>query len=305
MEIDQAQLQFDQTSLIWLQVCLGIIMFGIALDLRWAHFKHLWKEPGSTLIGLSSQFLLLPLLTFLLVIWLQPHASIALGLFLVAACPGGNISNFLSHWARGETALSVGLSGLATLLSLVLTPLNFELYAHWYAPTRSLLQQISLNPFQVIQTILLILALPLLLGMLCRGKWPQLSLRLSPFFKTLSILIFLGFIAIALLQNFDLFLRHIDKVIGLVFLHNALALLLGYGWTSLFLQKTSARRTIALETGIQNSGLGLVLIFSFFPGVGGMAITAAWWGIWHIISGLILATYWRFIRPRFPSIEPQ
>lgn len=293
MALDEAQLHFDEASLVWLQICLGVIMFGIALDLRWSHFQKLIDEPRSTVIGLSSQFLLLPLLTFLLVIWLRPQASIALGMFLVAACPGGNISNFLSHFARGETALSVGLSGLATLLSLLLTPLNFELYAHWYAPSDSLLREISLDPKQVIRTILLILALPLVLGMLVNRTWPRWSTRASPVFRALSILIFTGFIGIALIQNFDLFKAHIHRVAGLVFLHNALALAAGYYWTSLFLKRNSARRTIALETGIQNSGLGLVLIFSFFQGIGGMAITAAWWGIWHIVTGLGLALFWR------------
>lgn len=291
-KIDALRLNFSEESLFLLNICLAIIMFGIALDIRLDDFRNIWRKPKPAVIGLLSQFILLPFFTFLLILVLRPLPSIGLGMMLVAACPGGNISNFLSHLSGSNSALSVSLTTVATVLSLAFTPLNLELYANLYSPTRELLRSISIDPADVLRTVFTIIAFPLLIGILFQYVLPRWAKTLAPVLKVLSILIFLGFVAIAFSNNYTLFLEYIRAVIFLVFLHNALAYLLGYNLARFSGLSPRDRRTLAIETGIQNSGLGLVVIFAFFEGLGGMALLTAWWGIWHIITGLGVAFFW-------------
>lgn len=292
MSIDSVQLNFNQGSLWVLNVCLAIIMFGIALEITVADFKRVVQSPRPATVGLLSQFILMPALTFLLVLIIRPAPSIALGMMMVAACPGGNISNFMTHLARGNTALSVSLTAMGTVLAIVLTPINLELWAGLYAPTSTLLKQVSLDVVDVFKTILLIVGIPLVLGMWVRRTREQLAAKISKIAKPLSVIIFAMFVFVAFANNFQNFIDHIHWVIWIVLIHNGAALTLGYFFSRINGLDERDSKTIAIETGIQNSGLGLLLIFSFFNGLGGMAIVAAWWGIWHIISGLSLAYYW-------------
>lgn len=292
MSLDSVKLNFSEDSLQILNFCLAVIMFGVALDIKLSDFKKIFYSPKSALVGLLSQFLLLPAVTFLLVWLIQPAPSIALGMMLVAACPGGNISNFMSHLARGNTALSVSLTSLGTVLAIFMTPLNLQIWASLYAPTANLLQEVSLDAWEVFKTIAILIGIPLLLGMYVRQRFPDFSAKLSGKVKPISILIFASFVVIAFINNLEAFLEYIHMVVLVVFFHNLAALSVGFYTGKIFRLPFDTCKTLAIETGIQNSGLGLILIFSFFSGLGGMAIVAAWWGIWHIISGLSLSTYW-------------
>ena len=292
MDIDAIKIHFSQDALWLLNLCLAIIMFGVALDLSPSDFKRLWKHPKSSLLGIFSQFFLLPALTFLLVLLLQPHPSIALGMILVAACPGGNISNFMTHLAKGNAALSVSLTAFATVVAIFMTPFNLQFWGNLYPPTAAILKTVSINPWDIFQTIALILGIPLILGMWFKSIRPRIAKKMTKWLKPLSILIFVGFVAVAFSMNLDIFLKVIHLVIFLVLIHNGLALSTGYTLATLFSLSREDRKTLTIETGIQNSGLGLLLIFTFFDGLGGMSIIAAWWGIWHIISGLGLGWLW-------------
>ncbi|MCB0491605.1 MAG: bile acid:sodium symporter family protein [Cyclobacteriaceae bacterium] len=267
-------------------------MFGIALDIKWEDFKKVFRSPKATLVGLLLQFLLLPATTFILVWVLQPAPSIALGMILVAACPGGNISNFMTHLSKGNTALSVSLTSIGTLLAIVMTPLNLQVWASLYPPTAAILNEVSLNPWEMFETIAVLIGIPLVLGMAISSKYPTIAATISKRVKPFSIFIFAMFVIVAFANNLDTFLEFIHLVIIFVFIHNLIALTLGYNVARLFRLSLENRKTLAIETGIQNSGLGLILIFGFFQGLGGMAIVAAWWGIWHIVSGLAISTYW-------------
>ena len=291
-QVDQIRLNFSPGSLLLLNIFLALIMFGIALDLKWSDFRNTFNMPKSVVTGLVSQFLVLPLITFLLVLIIRPLPSIALGMFMVAACPGGNISNFMTHLSRGNTALSVTLTAISTMLAIIFTPINFGFYGNLYEPTSVILKQVSLDPFNLAQTILLILGLPLLLGMLFNNRFPILAMKLSRHFKVFSIIVFIGFVVVAFLNNVEVFREYFQLVIWLVFVHNLVALSTGYSLASLMRLPFPDKKSLTIETGIQNSGLGLILIFNFFDGLGGMAIVAAWWGIWHIFSGLVIATFW-------------
>lgn len=290
--IDALRLNLDGGGLMVMNLSLAVIMFGVALELTVTDFKNLLKTPKSTLAGLFSQFILLPLLTFLIVWFLEPSPSLALGMMMVAACPGGNISNFFSVLAKGNAALSVSLTAIATLLAIVMTPFNFTFWASLYGPTNAILKEVSLDLFEVFKIIVLILGIPLLLGMVLRHFRESMAVKLSPWFKGFGVVFFAGFVLVAFGMNYENFVSYVHFVLILVFIHNAFALAGGYGLASLAGLSVEDRKSIAIETGIQNSGLGLLLIFNFFEGLGGMALVAAWWGIWHIIVGLSLGWYW-------------
>ena len=290
--LDEVQINFDSQGLWVLNIALAIVMFGVALGITLDDFKRLFAAPKLVIAGILSQFILLPLVTFLVVLVLKPQPSIALGMFMVAACPGGNISNFMTHLARGNTALSVSLTAFSTALALFMTPFNFELYGNLYSPTATLLKTVSIEPFELFKLVIVILGIPLLVGMLIRYRFEKFALNLSLRLKPLSILVFVAIVILAFMKNTDVFKDYAHHVIGIGILHNFIALLLGYLVAKSFGMRKPETKTITLETGIQNSGLGLLLIFTFFNGLGGMAILAAFWGIWHIVSGLGLAIWW-------------
>ncbi|WP_069300081.1 bile acid:sodium symporter family protein [Neptunicoccus sediminis] len=289
-DIDAIMLNFSPASLMALNAILAVVMFSIALDLRLDDFRRVLVAPKALFVGLVSQFLLLPALTFLLVLVATPRPSIALGLILVAACPGGNISNFITHRAGGNAALSVSMTAFATVGAVLLTPLNIAFWGGLYAPTRAVLQATAIDPVQVAITVTLMLLLPLALGIALNARKPALAGRLRRPMQLASMGIFVAFIVLALAANWGFFLQYAWLVAGLVVLHNALALGGGFTLASLARLSPFDRRAITIETGIQNSGLGLVLIFGFFGGLGGMAVVAAFWGIWHAISGIALAS---------------
>ena len=291
-ELDSVRINFDSSGLWVLNIALAVVMFGVALSITIDDFKHILRQPKLVLAGVLSQFILLPLLTFLLIVVIKPQPSIALGMMMVAACPGGNISNFMTHLAKGNTALSVSLTAFGTFLAMFMTPFNFQFYGNLYAPTAQILQTVKLEPFELVKLIILILGIPLFLGMLLRSKNGTLAIKISRILKPFSIIIFIAIVIIAFSNNLDLFSNYIHYVLAIGIGHNILALLLGFTVAKLFSLSFKNQKTLAIETGIQNSGLGLLLIFSFFNDLGGMAILAAFWGIWHIISGLLLAFYW-------------
>jgi len=290
--LNNAQVHFSQDTVWLLNFSLAIIMFGVALDVKVSDFKLLINKPKPIIIGFLSQFILLPALTFVLVTLIKPQPSIALGMFLVAACPGGNISNFMTKLAKGNSALSISLTAFATLLAMFLTPFNFELWSNLYPPTAKILKTIALNPYDLINVIALILGIPLILGMTCSNYLPKFSKKVAKPLKFFSISLFIALVCAAIISNFAVLKQYIFVVLFLVILHNLIAILTGFFTAKIFRLSKINQRTLAIETGIQNSGLGLLIIFTFFKGLGGMALIAATWGIWHIISGLSLGFFW-------------
>jgi bile acid:Na+ symporter, BASS family len=290
--IDQVQLNFNPITLLILNGILGFILFGVSLDLKLGDFKLIYKMPKEVLVGLSGQLILLPLLTVGLILIIKPQASLALGMILVASCPGGNLSNFMTHYAKGNTALSVTLTTLATSLAVLSTPLNFYLWGNLLPETNALMTDIDIPFSGIMWNVFLLIALPLTLGLLVSHKFPAFAAKAKKPMKWFSLIFFLAFIILAFAANFSYFLEYIHIVFLIVLVHNGVAFLGGYSLASLFKISDFNKRAITLEVGLQNSGLGLILIFNFFNGLGGMAIITAFWGIWHIISGFTLAHYW-------------
>jgi BASS family bile acid:Na+ symporter len=300
--LDHIRLNFSSGGIHILNIALAFIMFGVALDINLSHFKSVIRKPKSFLTGVVSQFLLLPALTFALVISLDLTTTVALGMILVAACPGGNISNFMSANAKGNAALSITLTAIATLAAIFMTPFNFSLWGDLYIQHQNsvgseLLRPITIDKFQVFQTVFILLGIPVLLGIFVSTKMPKFTAKIKKPIKTISILFFIGLVIILLSANFQHFKNYIQYVFFIVFLHNLLALGTGFLAGTVMRLPQRDRRSLTIETGIQNSGLALALMFNpkIFPPdmeLGGMTIIAAWWGIWHIISGLTIATIW-------------
>lgn len=292
--LDTVRLNFSPGSMIFLNITLGFIMFGVALEMKGQQFIDLFKNPKSLIVGLTSQFILLPAATFGLVMLLNPPPSIGLGMILVACCPGGNISNYISAVSKANVALSVSLTAAGTLLAILVTPLNFSLWGSLYYSAASIIKPIELDIIQMFKTVFILLGIPMFIGMAVFHYFPKLTAKIIKPIKIISLLVFIGFIVGAFVANREYITETFYLILILVFIHNSLAYFTGYTTARLASLPKKDIYTIAIETGIQNSGLGLALIFNpkLFDGIGGMAFIAAWWGVWHMVSGLGIAFWW-------------
>ena len=292
INIDDIKINFDTEGLWILNIAIAIIMFGVALGITIDDFKLLLKNPKTLFVGVLSQFILLPAFTFLAILFIEPHPSFALGMMMIAACPGGNVSNFFSKMAGGNAALSVSLTAFATLICVFMTPLNLQFWGSLYGPTNEILKTVSLNPLDLFKLVSLILGIPLIAGMLIKHYHTEMASKIEKLLKPISMAVFIVLIFVAFSQNLAVFVNHIHNVLLLVIFHNIFAFILGYFTAKSFGLNKQDCKTISMETGIQNGGLGLLLIFGFFDGLGGMALLAAFWGIWDVFSGMALATFW-------------
>ncbi|MEE4246196.1 MAG: bile acid:sodium symporter family protein [Kangiellaceae bacterium] len=294
------------TTLFTLNLILAMMMFGIALGLTMDDFKRVIQSPKGPVVGLLAQFLLLPaatcLLTYLFAMWITVPSEVALGLLLVACCPGGSFSNVMTYLSNGNTAMSVSMTGVASLLAIVLTPLNFVFYASLNPVTSDLLQSISVSSTDMLSIIVFVLAIPLAAGLFCASHFPHFAKKSESFFRVISVLTLFGFVAIALYMNWQRFIAAADIFVLAVIAHNGLALSLGWFAAGALNLNTADKRAITLEVGLQNSGLGLGIIFTFFADFTAMAIIAAAWGIWHLISGLSLSLLWQW-RDKYSTVS--
>lgn len=291
-----------------LNIVLAFVMFGVALGIKPTTFIDIVKNPKSIITGIVCQLVLLPALTLLLTMvfghWISP--MIALGMILVACCPGGNISNFITSLSRGNSELSVSLTAFNTAACVITTPLNFAFWGKMYlnfAGNHGIgtLPELQIPLGEIFQSIFIIMGIPLVLGILCGQFLPKVAKVLKKPLQYLSIAVFIAMVVIIFTGNLDVFMACIKYIFLIVLLHNLLALGIGFGTSTLLKLPYKDRRTLTIETGIQNSGLGLILLLNpnIFPDTGawanngGMLVITAWWGVWHIISGLTLAFTWR------------
>ncbi len=295
VDLDAMEMPLDPNgSLLALQVVLGVIMYGVALELVPDDFRRLARDPRGPLIGLLCQCVLLPAVAFPLAIGSAPLPSMALGLILVAACPGGALSNFLTALARGRVSLSVGMSGVSTLLAVVTTPLNFAFWGSLHPSTRALMREVALDPWDMGRSVAVMLLLPVLLGMATTALRPGWSAALQPWMRRASVAFFAGIVVVGFALQHEAFLAGIGMTFWPVALVNAGAFALGWVGASLAGLAEDERRAVCIEVGIQNSGLALVLIFTYFDGLGGMAGVAMWWGVWHLIAGFVVVGLFRW-----------
>ena len=310
--LDALSINFGSSGMMIVNIILAFVMFGVALGIKLDTFKDVLMKPKSLIVGVLLQWFALPFITFVLAIalghWITP--MIALGMILVASCPGGNISNFMSSWAKGNIELSVSMTAITTAFAPFITPLNFWLWGSLYYQVISVKQDVPtlIIPFlPMLGQILLLLGIPIVLGMLCSKYFPKMTQKITKPAQVISIILFMGMIVVSFSQNFTLFIENIFYVFFIVMIHNAFALSTGYFGGRLFKLPVRDIRSLTVEVGIQNSGLGLVLLFNpkiFPPEIwhgfyGGMLFITAWWGIWHIVSGLTVSSIFR--RKKLPE----
>lgn len=295
MVIETGQVYYNSDSQWLLNFVLASMILGVALDIHWRDFKAVSKMPKAIIAGLSAQFLALPTVTTLLTLYLDLPAGIELGMILVACCPGGAISNFVTHLSYGNTALSISMTAMASALAIFLLPLNFVFWSAINPNTALLMKSIEVSGISLFFNLFWVLAIPLIIGLTLKQKLPKASIILHKILKVTSILALIAFIFIAIIKNQAAFTAHFILIFTIVLVHNAVALLLGFSagkFSKLSIRDTKA---ITIEVGMQNSSLAIAIVFTQFNGEAGMALISAFWGTWHIISGLLIAlTFRRF-----------
>ena len=301
--IDAINVTLNAGGMNTINIVLAFVMYGVALGIKPHMFVDVFKKPKSVILGVCCQLVLLPLLTFLLALLMDKAGwiswTMALGMILVASCPGGNISNFISSLSKANIELSVCLTAISTALAVVMTPFNFWLYGNLFlkfAAVHGEVPYLTIPLWDVFKTIFILLGIPLTLGILTSHYLPKLAEKMKKPFQYVSVVFFLAMVILSFMGNMDAFLKCIKYIFVIVLIHNLLALSTGFNVATIFKLPRRDRRTLTIETGIQNSGLGLVLllgtsIFAALPPHGGMLVITAWWGVWHIISGLTVALF--------------
>ena len=305
-QLDTLSINFNRTGNWLLMLFMAVVMYGVALGLKPQFFRGVFNRPRSMFIGLICQWLVLPLVTFLLCVLFHSYVPpmVAMGLILVASCPGGAVSNFMTSYAKGNAELSVLMSTITTLGAPIFTPINYAIWGGLYtkymdASAGDVLRTLQVPPLQIAVTVIVIIGIPVLLGLLTVKFAPNASARLKEIMRYLSIVVFICVAGMMISQNFVLFKDYIGFIFIIVLVHNLIGFLIGYTASSIAKSPVKDRRAVTIETGIQNSGLGLLLLLNtgIFPpeiAKGGMVFVTAWWGVWHIVSGLILGTVFRF-----------
>ncbi|MEE3319497.1 MAG: bile acid:sodium symporter family protein [Pseudomonadota bacterium] len=286
------EVHFGSNNLLILNVILAFMMFGVSLSLSTDDFRRVLKRPDAPIVGLIAQFVLLPAATCLTTWYFDVDPQLALGMILVACCPGGSFSNIMTWLAKANVAVSVSMTAVSSLAAMFLTPFNFALYGYLNPNTRSVLTEIQLDSMEILILVGLVLGLPLVVGMLVGKAFPAFAQGAQKPMRVITLLVLFLFVGVAFGNNMDVFMATADRIVGLVVLQNLLALGLGAMAAAITGLPRNDRRAITMEVGIQNSGLGLAILFTFFPDASEMILIAAFWGVWHLISGLVLAGIW-------------
>jgi len=290
------------TQQIVLSTVLALMVFSVALELRVDDFRRVLQTPKAVLCGLIPQFILLPIGTWLATLALDLPANVEAAMILVAACPGGSLSNVVTHFGRGNTALSVSVSAVASVIALFATPFNFGWMIATNPATAGWLRELNLDASGIWVSLLVMLAIPMALGLLFSHRFPALTARIQKPLANFSLAALLAFIVLGLVKERQLLTLGLLPMLAIVILHNASGLL--FGWLTSVAMGVSVRdrRAVMIEGGMQNSGLALGIIAVQFNSDLGMVIIASLWGIWHIVSGMTCALYWRRIDARSAAL---
>lgn len=311
LSLDHLDPNLGSGEMTLVNIILALVMFGVALGIKVQTFKDVFRHPKSVIVGVIMQWIALPAITLLVALllnqWITP--MVAIGMLLVASCPGGNISNFMSAYARGNIELSVSMTAITTAMAPIITPFNFWFFGTMYCDIVSINNEIPqlVIPFgDMLEQIMLLLGLPIVAGILFAHYFPNVTKRLLKPSQVLSLVLFIGMLVVSFtkvvtsLDGTEQIVVSLLCAFSIVVIHNLAALGTGYAGARLFKLPASDRRSMTIEVGIQNSGLGLVLLFNeriFDPAVwdnnGGMLFITALWGVWHIVSGLTVASLFR------------
>ena len=272
-------------AFVWLKAyipwMLGIIMFGMGMTMTVADFKGVMQSPKAVLIGVAAQFMVMPGLAYALCKIFALAPEIAVGVILVGCCPGGTASNVMTYLARGNVALSVAVTSVSTLLAPVLTPTVFYLLAN---------QWLEISAVAMFWSILKMVLLPVVLGVLAHTlfkKQTEAAAAVLPLVSVAAIVLIVGAVVAASKAQIA---QSGLLILGVVILHNGIGYLLGFLAAKICRLPYDAQKTLAIEVGMQNSGLGAALASAYFSPLS--AVPSAIFSVWHNISGSLLASWW-------------
>lgn len=303
--LDAARIELAPGGSVVLPIILAVIMFSVALSLKPGDFAFLKSNPGRFAGAAAAQILALPLMTLALIHVIDPMPSIALGMIVVACCPGGNVSNFFTQLARGDTALSVALTGTSSLAAALLTPLSIVFWTSLYGPTASIVDALEMNPAPFIIQTTAMMAAPLCIGMVFAFRYPAIAARVRPPLMMAALFGIVIMVIGGIAANWALFSATAGMVLAIAVLHNALAFLTGAASARALGFNGPRRRALTMEVGIQNAGLGLIIVLTQFEGLGGTAAIVGVWSIWLLFAGLALAGAYRLYDALFAAAKPR
>ncbi|QDZ01339.1 bile acid:sodium symporter family protein [Nitratireductor mangrovi] len=290
--IDQALFNFSPRAGLAVAVMVGFLVFAVALDLTRGQFRRVLKSPRAPGVGLLAQYLILPAAAFGIGMLMASTPSIALGLLLVACCPAGALSNYLTGVARGSVATSVSMTAISTLFSIVVTPFLFAFWASMNPATSAVIARIEIDPQRVVMVLLIMLVVPVAAGMIIRARRPDTAEKIRLWVRRIAGLVFAVVVAVLLLGNISVLGSFAGIALPPVLVTFAIAVLLGWGLARASGLVAADRRAVTLEVAFQNVALAIGLAVAFFPDLAGVAITSILWGVVHLSAGFAIAAMW-------------
>lgn len=264
-----------------ISLLLGIIMFGMGLTLTVDDFKEVFQAPKSVIIAAISQYTIMPLLAYVLAIVFQLPPELAAGVILVGCAPGGTASNVMAYLARGNAALSVSATAVSTLIAPIMTPfLTWLLAKQW----------MDVSFWSMFISVVQVILVPIVLGVLIQYFFKNSVEKSKAVLPLISVIGIVGVASAVVAVNRDNLLTNGFLIFLVVVLHNCSGYLLGFWVSRLLKLDYPSQKTIAIEVGMQNSGLASTLAMSYFSPLA--AIPSVIFSVWHNISGPLLATYW-------------
>jgi BASS family bile acid:Na+ symporter len=265
---------------------LGIVMFGMGLTLNLKDFKIVFSCPKDVIVGCLAQFTIMPLLAWGLARLFALDEALALGVVLVGCCPGGTASNVITYLAKGDLALSVGMTGVSTLLAPLLTPL-----LTWALAGKS----VDVDVVGMLLSILWVVILPIVAGLIIKGLWPKFTEKATAYLPAVSTLAITFIVAIVIGANANKLMAGGLIIVIVIMLHNICGLSLGYLIGRLLGLSDPKKRAISIEVGMQNSGLASSLATIHFAAYPMATIPGAIFSVWHNISGAMVARLYNIL----------
>ncbi len=281
-------------QILAINLMLGFLVLTVSLKISFNSLIKASKDFKSIGIGIFSQIILLPLLTFIVANIFKLPGDLAIGFFIIGACSGGSLSNIFSDLANGDIEYSILLTSFSSIVGPFTIPFNFLLWSSLYPPSQEILKRLNLNVLQMYLNIFLILGIPLFLGVYLRTKKPAIADQIFSWVRKLAFLSLAIILMGMFVKYYKVALPTVKTVLPFTFTHNILAMLLGFSM-GMFLTKKK-RKTLAIEVGIQNSGLGAALIFQFFPNLEMALAVCFWWSIIHMLNAGIFVQITRKLK---------
>ena len=275
---------FQQIPTTVINYLLGVVMFGMGLTLNLHDFKIVFSRPKDVIIGCLAQFTIMPLLAWILSRAFQLDEALALGVVLVGCCPGGTASNVITYLAKGDLALSVGMTGVSTLLAPLMTP-----FLTWVLAGKS----VDVDVVGMLLSILWVVILPIVGGLIIKWLLPRFTEQATDYLPAFSSLAIALIVSIVIAANADKLMAGGLIIVLVVVLHNLSGLGLGYLIGRLLRLSEPKKRAISIEVGMQNSGLASSLATLHFAAYPLATIPGAIFSVWHNISGALVAYLYR------------